>query len=308
MIGRSRACRETDPGRRTYADRTERRIVTGHEETTAFSASSGTRSTFAVAGHAECGLRGRRRPHIYMRYGCRGSTAGALRAPGRSAWAPQSDRPLKVTVLPLLDAIIPRRTHRRGQRADFHRRRSASLGDNTDGRGFLRALGRRGRVRGPHALLIGGAVSARAVASALAGAAADRSLSPTGRARARAAGGAHRRDGAIATGNGAAAHAVERRRARRRRSGRQRDPRSDSPGLVSRSATRPRLVVVSSSPSYTERAPRRFFGAHVQDVLPSMAATCSFTRARSHFERWTGQRPARGDGPPRAAWRRTGID
>lgn len=74
--------------------------------------------------------------------------------------------PLKETVLPLLDAISPEaRAMEAVNTLTFEGRRV--LGDNTDGRGFLRALAGHVRFRGADVVLIGAGGSARAVGTAL---------------------------------------------------------------------------------------------------------------------------------------------
>lgn len=112
-----------------------------------------------------------RLPHLYLRYRVAPAElpvavreARALRMGGLNLTVP-----LKEAVLPLLDGVTAE--------ADgigavntilFARRGTRLVGDNTDGRGFLRALAGRVRVRGARAVVIGAGGSARAVASALA--------------------------------------------------------------------------------------------------------------------------------------------
>lgn len=107
-------------------------------------------------------------PHLYLRYRV---------APTELADALHEARqlgmgglnltvPLKEHALPLVDRLTPEAS-RIGAVNTIVFERKGLLGDNTDGRGFLRSLGRRVALRGGHAVLIGAGGSARAVASAL---------------------------------------------------------------------------------------------------------------------------------------------
>ena len=109
-------------------------------------------------------------PHLYLRYRVPAARladavreARALRMGGLNLTVP-----LKEAVLPLLDALTPE-AERIGAvntlilGADGKR----ILGDNTDGRGFLHALGRV-RLAGAPAVVIGAGGSARAVGTAIA--------------------------------------------------------------------------------------------------------------------------------------------
>jgi shikimate dehydrogenase len=125
-------------------------------------------------------------PHLYLRYrvppaaladALRG--ARALRMGGVNLTVP-----LKETVLPLLDGLTPEAERIGAVNVLTFTRSGRVLGDNTDGRGFLRALAGRVRVRGAHAVVIGAGGSARAVASALAGAGCGR-ITIANRTRAR---------------------------------------------------------------------------------------------------------------------------
>jgi shikimate dehydrogenase len=111
-------------------------------------------------------------PHLYLRYRVSpAALAGALKsAQALRMGGVNLTVPLKETVLPLLDAISPEARRIGAVNVLTFTPGGRILGDNTDGRGFLRALGGRVRVRGAHALIIGAGGSARAVASALAGA------------------------------------------------------------------------------------------------------------------------------------------
>ena len=111
-------------------------------------------------------------PHLYLRYRVPpAALAGALKsARALRMGGLNLTVPLKETVLPLLDAITPEARRIGAVNVLTLTPGGRILGDNTDGRGFLKALGGRVRVRGAHALVIGAGGSARAVASALAGA------------------------------------------------------------------------------------------------------------------------------------------
>src|SRR2546425_2282700 len=109
-------------------------------------------------------------PHVYLRYRVAPSElrpalgeARRLRLGGLNLTVP-----LKETVVPLLDGLTPEAA-RIGAVNTVLVRGGRLIGDNTDGRGFLRALaGRETRARGGHAVLIGAGGSARAVGTALA--------------------------------------------------------------------------------------------------------------------------------------------
>ena len=112
-------------------------------------------------------------PHLYLRYrvppaelGAALEEARALRMGGLNLTVP-----LKEAVLPFLDGLTIEATRAGAVNtivlAAGGRR---LLGDNTDGRGFLRAIGGRVVLRGSVAVLIGAGGSARAVGGALAGA------------------------------------------------------------------------------------------------------------------------------------------
>ncbi|MCW5890089.1 MAG: shikimate dehydrogenase [bacterium] len=74
--------------------------------------------------------------------------------------------PLKETVLPLCDALTAA-ARRAGAVNTLTLRRGRIAGDNTDGRGFVRALPRGLRLRGSRVVVIGAGGSARAVGAAL---------------------------------------------------------------------------------------------------------------------------------------------
>jgi shikimate dehydrogenase len=83
--------------------------------------------------------------------------------------------PLKEAVLPLLDEVTAEATRVGAANTLVFRDGGRRLvGDNTDGRGFLRALAGRVRLRGAAVVLIGAGGSARAVGAALARAGAGR--------------------------------------------------------------------------------------------------------------------------------------
>lgn len=115
-------------------------------------------------------------PHLYLRYRVRPAELAAalheartLRVRGLNLTVP-----LKETVLPLLDELTPEAAQIGAVNTLVFADDGATLlGDNTDGRGFLRALRGRARVLDGRVVVIGAGGSARAVAAALAGAGAD---------------------------------------------------------------------------------------------------------------------------------------
>jgi shikimate dehydrogenase len=115
------------------------------------------------AGFAACRL-----PHLYLRW--RVSPAElrqALReARGLGVGGLNLTVPLKETVLPLLDDLTAE-AERIAAVNTIMWRRGRLVGDNTDARGFARALRGRVRLRGTRAVLIGAGGSARAVAASL---------------------------------------------------------------------------------------------------------------------------------------------
>src|SRR3989442_10165233 len=105
-----------------------------------------------------------RLPHLYLRYRVAPAVleealadASRLRMGGLNLTVP-----LKEAALPFCDILTPE-ARRIGAVNTLLVRGNRLVGDNTDGRGFLRALGHRVRLRGAHALLIGAGGSARAV-------------------------------------------------------------------------------------------------------------------------------------------------
>ena len=114
-------------------------------------------------------------PHLYLRFRV---PAVALPAAVRDARALRMGGlnltvPLKEAILPLLDAVTPE-AERMGAVNTVLFTPDGLVGDNTDGRGFLAALGGHVRVRGARVVLVGAGGSARAVGAALAGAGAAR--------------------------------------------------------------------------------------------------------------------------------------
>jgi shikimate dehydrogenase len=112
-------------------------------------------------------------PHLYLRYCVPVAALAAALAEARRLGVGGLNLtvPLKEAVLPLVDRLTPEAAgigavntlvfRRAGRRLEL-------LGDNTDGRGFLRSLPHRHRLQDGHAVLIGAGGSARAVGAALA--------------------------------------------------------------------------------------------------------------------------------------------
>jgi shikimate dehydrogenase len=120
------------------------------------------------AAFARAGL-----PHLYLRYRVRpAQLRDALRDARKLRMAGLNlTLPLKEAVLPLLDGLTAEAAAIGAVNTLVFRERGARvLGDNTDGRGFLRALAGRVRLRGGAVALLGAGGSARAVGIALAGA------------------------------------------------------------------------------------------------------------------------------------------
>jgi shikimate dehydrogenase len=107
-------------------------------------------------------------PHCYLRFRVAPETLPEALDEARRLGVPGLNLtvPLKETALPLCDVVTPA-AHRAGAVNTLTLRRGRITGDNTDGRGFVRALPRRLRLRGAHAVLIGAGGSARAVGAAL---------------------------------------------------------------------------------------------------------------------------------------------
>src|SRR5438128_10229766 len=108
-------------------------------------------------------------PHVYLRYRV---PAALLPAAVREAKALRMGGlnltvPLKEAVLPLLDAVTREAERIGAVNTVLFTPGGGTVGDNTDGRGFLAALRGRVRLRGARALIIGAGGSARAVGSAL---------------------------------------------------------------------------------------------------------------------------------------------
>ena len=108
-------------------------------------------------------------PHVYLRYRV---PAALLPAAVREAKALRMGGlnltvPLKEAVLPLLDAVTREAERIGAVNTVLFTPGGGTVGDNTDGRGFLAALRGRVRLRGARALIIGAGGSARAVGAAL---------------------------------------------------------------------------------------------------------------------------------------------
>jgi len=108
-------------------------------------------------------------PHVYLRYRVPAALlpdavreAKALRMGGLNLTVP-----LKEIVLPLLDAITHEAERIGAVNTLLFPPGGRTVGDNTDGRGFLAALRGRVRLSGARALVIGAGGSARAVGAAL---------------------------------------------------------------------------------------------------------------------------------------------
>lgn len=126
-------------------------------------------------------------PHVYLRYRVPpAALSTALREARRLRFGGLNlTVPLKEAVLPLLDALTPEAARIGAVNTILFRDGGKLVGDNTDGRGFLRALGPAVRLRGAHAVLVGAGGSARAVGTALAAAGCAR-VSIVNRTRGRA--------------------------------------------------------------------------------------------------------------------------
>jgi shikimate dehydrogenase len=115
------------------------------------------------AGFAASGL-----PHLYLRWQVSpAELRQALReARGLGVGGLNLTVPLKETVLPLLDELTAEAKWIAAVNTIMWRR-GRLVGDNTDARGFARALRGRVRLRGTRAVVIGAGGSARAVAASL---------------------------------------------------------------------------------------------------------------------------------------------
>ena len=107
-------------------------------------------------------------PYLYLRYHVPiAALAGALDEARRLGMGGLNlTVPLKEAVLPFLDTITAE-ARRIGAVNTVLFQGGRLVGDNTDGRGFLAALGGRVRLSGAHAIVIGAGGSARAVAASL---------------------------------------------------------------------------------------------------------------------------------------------
>jgi shikimate dehydrogenase len=107
-------------------------------------------------------------PHLYLRWRVGPADLPAALAEARRLGVAGLNLtlPLKETVLPFLDAMTPE-ARRIGAVNTLAFRGRRLLGDNTDGRGFGRALRGRARVAGGRAVLVGAGGGARAVGASL---------------------------------------------------------------------------------------------------------------------------------------------
>jgi shikimate dehydrogenase len=115
------------------------------------------------AGFAACGL-----PHLYLRWRVSPSELRRALQEARRLGVGGLNLtvPLKEAVLPLLDELTAE-AKRIAAVNTIVWRRGRLVGDNTDARGFARALRGHVRLRGARAVLIGAGGSARAVAASL---------------------------------------------------------------------------------------------------------------------------------------------
>src|SRR5207247_431529 len=116
--------------------------------------------------HAACAAAGL--PHVYLRYRV---PAALLPAAVREAKALRMGGlnltvPLKEAVLPLLDAVTREAERIGAVNTILFAAGGRTVGDNTDGRGFLAALRGRVRLRGARALILGPGGPAPAVGAA----------------------------------------------------------------------------------------------------------------------------------------------
>lgn len=109
-------------------------------------------------------------PHLYLRYRVRPEELPRALREARTLGMGGLNLtvPLKEAALPLLDAVTPE-ARRIGavNTIVFHPRSRRTLGDNTDGRGFLAAVRGRVALRGAKVVIVGAGGSARAVGCAL---------------------------------------------------------------------------------------------------------------------------------------------
>jgi len=108
-------------------------------------------------------------PHVYLRYRVPPEALPAALREARTLHLGGLNLtvPLKEAAVPLMDALTPEAARIGAVNTVVVRPDGTLLGDNTDGRGFVRALGRTARLRGAHAVLVGAGGSARAVGTAL---------------------------------------------------------------------------------------------------------------------------------------------
>jgi shikimate dehydrogenase len=109
-------------------------------------------------------------PHLYLRYRV---PPAELRAAVREAVVLRLGGlnltvPLKEAVVPLCDALTPEAARIGAVNTLVFGAAGRIVGDNTDGRGFLRAVAGHVRLAGAHVVLAGAGGSARAVATAVA--------------------------------------------------------------------------------------------------------------------------------------------
>ena len=109
-------------------------------------------------------------PYLYLRYRVAPATLATALAEAKALdmGGLNLTAPLKEAALPLVDRLTEAAERAGAVNTILFRRDGGLVGDNTDGDGFVRALGGRTRLRGARAVVIGAGGSARAVATALA--------------------------------------------------------------------------------------------------------------------------------------------
>src|SRR5438105_5908482 len=109
-------------------------------------------------------------PYLYLRYRVAPATLATALAEAKALdmGGLNLTVPLKEAALPLVDRLTEAAERAGAVNTIVFRRDGRLVGDNTDGEGFVRAVGGRARLRAARAVVIGAGGSARAVATALA--------------------------------------------------------------------------------------------------------------------------------------------